>query len=136
MDGLTADQRRFLDEARAEADALRSSPSFPAADVDGIHRAVGRLRSGGGAEDLRRAVARVAHVARTDADVPTTARNPLARVAKAVIRRALGWYLLALGRRLAALGAAVADLGAALTDRVTSLEERVEALERERAGRP
>lgn len=124
----TAEQRRLLDEARAEAEALRSSPSFPAVEVDRIRGAVARF----GASDVRTALARVERSAHLDAPVPATSRNPLARWAKVVVRRAVGWYLHALGLRMAAFGRAVAQLGAALTDRVTDLEERVEALERER----
>jgi hypothetical protein len=132
---LTADQLRFLDEARAEAAAVRASPGFPAEDVAAVERAVERCRSGAGVHDLRRALAGIERSARIDVDVPTASRLPLARWVKALVKRTVGWYLNFLGQRITIFGRAVVALGAALTDRVESLEDRVEALERrERDG--
>jgi hypothetical protein len=131
---LTEPQRRFLDEARAEAAALRSSPGFPADDVARIERAADRCRAGHGAEELRRALARIERYSRIDVDVPTASRLPLARWVKVVIKRTIGWYLSFLGQRITDFGRAVANLGAALTDRVERLEERVAALERRDDG--
>lgn len=131
---LTAAQRRLLDEARAEVDALRASPSFPAADLARIERAAERCRAGHGAEELRRALARIDRLSRIDVDVPTASRLPLARWVKVAVKRTIGWYLNYLGQRITVFGRAVTNLGAALTDRVERLEERVEALERRLDG--
>lgn len=127
MNGLTAAQRRFLDATRAEVAALRASPGFPADDVAQIERSLERVRSAPGAEDLRRALARIERYARIDVDVPTASRLPAARWVKALVKRTVGWYLNFLAQRITLFGRAVTNLGAALSDRVERLEERADA---------
>jgi hypothetical protein len=118
-------------EITAAAAALRASADFPGTEVAGIERALARRGSAPAKGDqLRRAIGQIEVHVGIDLDVPTASQVPgLGRV-KALIKKAIGWYLRFIGYQLTGLGHALVGFGNATADRVDEVEEDIDGLER------
>lgn len=92
--------------------------------------AAGRLAvADGGSSDLRGAIQGVEDTAAIDVDVPTASRQPLVRIFKTAVRRAISWYLRYVGVQITAFGQAVSHLGGLLADRTEAVEIKTAELE-------
>lgn len=139
MPSGTGDPSASVLEA-AEARLAEAAPGY----LNTVRDAANRLGVRDAGTDARAAAVAVEELSLIDLDVPTGSRIPIARYAKAVIKKLVAWYLGYFGRQVTAFGQAVANLGSMLVDRterletdgnalssrVDQLEARVDSLER------
>lgn len=107
--------------ADAEQRLERDAPGY----LHKVRRASHELGIGGvGLADLWAVLADLRAVAQVNVEVPTKSRWRLGHVAKAVIRRLVGWYMHYLGAQVNDIGDAMIRFGETMVDRSVELEDR------------
>lgn len=134
----------LADEIAAAAAQRAATADFPAARVQRIRAAAGRLAASEfRPDDLRHGALLLERQATIDLQVPTASRVPGVSLVKRVLKALMIWYLRFLGHQISAFGQATARFGVTVANRVDGLDAdvadlraRVEALESRLGERP
>ena len=112
--------------AREAAQAAAQSPRYPAAYVEQVRAAAGRLAAPSDQpDDIRAAVAMLEEHAQISDVAPVDSTNRGTRAAKTVIRKAVFFTTNHVATQVSALGWAVTQLGNATADRIEQLEREL-----------
>lgn len=115
--------------------ADRSTPGWPAGEIERIEASVRRRTRRSAASNLAGHLRALDNAADIDIDAPTASARAAGRGVKVVISRATGWYVGHIAAQVRHLGVATARAVRAMATRVDELDQRVTALE-EAADRP